>query len=127
MLSHVIFSHNCVHYDTMTRGVFHLFALLLVIVGGVEGFFPSPTRSIHRQNHHVAMTVSPSDTFALLFDCDGVIVETGTLMKFSRDAFPRKHRNHFHSLTFFLLFVCLVHIQRNCIDLRTTKLSKPLN
>merc|ERR1719313_1586013 len=56
-----------------------ILTFLLVFVGCVVAFLPSSPKAFRRQSHDVAMTVSPSDTFALLFDCDGVIVETEEL------------------------------------------------
>ena len=58
------------------RGVFLVLSFLLALIGCVVGFLPS-TPKVFRRQHQLAMTVAPSDTFALLFDCDGVIVETG--------------------------------------------------
>ena len=72
---------NCVHREwtnPMTSSFFVVFIFLLAVIGCVEGFLPSSLKAFRRQSHNVAMTVSPTDTFALLFDCDGVIVETGT-------------------------------------------------
>merc|ERR1719454_777329 len=60
------------------RGVFLVLSFLLALIGCVVGFLPS-TPKVFRRQHQLAMTVAPSDTFALFFDCDGVIVETEEL------------------------------------------------
>lgn len=65
-----------------------LFAVALAALGSIEGFV-TPTRHQTRQHSAIAPALSASaddEPYALLFDCDGVIIETEELHRLAYNA-----------------------------------------